>query len=99
MIILVFTLPETYALVVNFFFFIDESLICLSVSPIILAKKAQLLRKKTGDDRYYAPIEKEEDLPLLVQLNHIVARPFKVLFQEPMLIAVTLYMSVRASHR
>ncbi|KDQ11581.1 hypothetical protein BOTBODRAFT_35248 [Botryobasidium botryosum FD-172 SS1] len=60
--------------------------------PIILAQKAARMRKETGDDRYWAPIERVS-IHWKVRVSNILARPFKVLFQEPMLIAVTLYMS------
>lgn len=62
-----------------------------------MIKKAERLRKETGDSRYYAPMEKEEKLPLGKRIYEIVGRPFKILVQEPMLIAVTIYMSVRRS--
>jgi hypothetical protein len=54
-----------------------------SNSPIILLKKAQLKRKQTGDDRYYAPIEKEK-VPIKRRIEEVLGRPFKVLFREPM---------------
>lgn len=53
-------------------------------------------RKETGDNRYYAPMERNE-LGLAKRLEGILARPFKVLFLEPMLLIITLYMSVRPS--
>lgn len=28
------------------------------------------------------------------RIKHVLGRPFSILFQEPMLIAITLYMSV-----
>ena len=61
--------------------------------PILLVKKAQAKRKETGDERYYAPMEKIK-LPISKRLEKILGRPFKVLFAEPMLMAITLYMSV-----
>ena len=63
--------------------------------PVILKQKAERLRKETGDSRYYAPIEVEK-MSFGRRVNKILAQPFKVLFQEPILIALTLYMSVRA---
>lgn len=57
-------------------------------------KKARRLRLETGDDRYYAPLEKD-DFTFLQRVEHVVARPFRILFQEPMLLAITIYMSVR----
>ena len=64
--------------------------ICLpeTYAPVILKQKAERLRKETGDDRYYAPIELNK-MTFGRRLNKIVAQPFKVLFQEPILIALT----------
>lgn len=59
-----------------------------------MVKKAKALRLRTGDDKYYAPIERVEKKSLAKQIESTVARPFKVLFQEPMLIAIAVYMSV-----
>ncbi|KAG7099111.1 hypothetical protein E1B28_000984 [Marasmius oreades] len=60
--------------------------------PILLVQHAQKLRKETGDDRYYAPKEVTKKT-LGQQVEHVLLRPFKMLFQEPMLLAMTLYMS------
>lgn len=60
--------------------------------PILLVKKAVQRRKETGDERYYAPFERNK-LSFTKRLEHILARPFRILFREPMLIAITLYMS------
>lgn len=62
-------------------------------APLILKRKAQRKRDETGDDRYFAPIEARKRT--MVQLTEsILARPFKMLFYEPMLLAITIYMSV-----
>jgi MFS family permease len=61
--------------------------------PVLLAKKAQRLRKETGDERYYAPIE-VRNVPIGRRLYNILAMPFKILFLEPMLLAITIYQSV-----
>ncbi|KAJ6604532.1 MFS general substrate transporter [Mycena vulgaris] len=61
-------------------------------APILLVRNAKQKREVTGDPLFFAPLEKIE-LSLLERAEHILARPFKVLFQEPMLIALTLYMS------
>lgn len=61
-------------------------------SPVLLAKKAKEIRKRTGDERYHAAIESQK-MTLSQRLETILARPFKILFREPMLIALTLYMS------
>ncbi|CAE6450446.1 unnamed protein product [Rhizoctonia solani] len=60
--------------------------------PIILKKRAEKLRKSTGDDRYYSAIERE-NLHWTKRIENILGRPFIMFFQEPMLFAVTLYMS------
>ena len=70
------------------FFTVPETYI-----PYLLVKRAQKLRKETGDDRWWAPMEKKK-MTLAKRAEEIVARPFKIFFREPMLIAVTLYMSV-----
>lgn len=61
-------------------------------APIILKRKAARIRKETGDDKYKAPRD-------LVHLNaasflkSILLKPFAMLVMEPMLLAITLYMS------
>ncbi|KAL6299148.1 MFS general substrate transporter [Sparassis latifolia] len=61
-------------------------------APVILVRKARRRRKETRDDHYWAPLEKR-DMPLFQRVNSIVARPFIMLACEPMLLAVTVYMS------
>ena len=61
--------------------------------PTILARRAEKLRKETGDSRWWAALESEE-LPFAVKVKAILGRPFILLLTEPMLTAVTLYMSV-----
>lgn len=61
-------------------------------APVILAKRARELRKQTENEDYYAPMETQK-LSMTQRLENILARPFKVLFREPMLIAITVYMS------
>lgn len=60
--------------------------------PILLVRKAERLRKETGDSRYYAPMEKRQ-VSIAKRLEDILAKPFLILFREPMLIAITIYMS------
>ncbi|OAX40253.1 MFS general substrate transporter [Rhizopogon vinicolor AM-OR11-026] len=62
-------------------------------APIILLQKAKQLRLKTGDERYRAPLELIQKKQLRKRLEETLARPFKILVCEPMLIAVTIYMS------
>ncbi|OWZ29802.1 polyamine transporter 1 [Cryptococcus neoformans AD2-60a] len=61
-------------------------------APKILAQKAKRLRKDTQEERWYAPLERQ-DHSLKARLNDIVCKPFIILALEPMLQAVTLYMS------
>ncbi|KAI9462440.1 MFS general substrate transporter [Lactarius psammicola] len=72
---------------VGIFFTLPETF-----GPVLLARKAQRIRKETGDERYYAPVEVNK-LPVGRRLYGILAMPFKILFLEPMLIAITVYQS------
>lgn len=63
------------------------------LSPALLVRRAQKLRKETGDDRWWAPLERKK-LTVGQRIEETLARPFKIFFREPMLIAITLYMSV-----
>lgn len=65
------------------------------LSPVLLATKAHKLRQSTKDDRYYAPME-ANTLPLGQRVESTLSKPFKLLFLEPMMMATTLYMSVRS---
>ncbi|KAJ3764365.1 major facilitator superfamily domain-containing protein, partial [Lentinula raphanica] len=60
-------------------------------APIILVHKAQQ-RRKEGDTSCYAPMELTQET-VSQQIEHVLARPFRMLFQEPMLLAATIYMS------
>ncbi|KAJ7158296.1 major facilitator superfamily domain-containing protein [Mycena crocata] len=61
-------------------------------TPVLLVKAAIKKRKETGDERYMAPMEKIR-LPLGKRAENVLARPFRILFAEPMLLAITMYMS------
>ncbi|KAK1233026.1 hypothetical protein PQX77_003829 [Marasmius sp. AFHP31] len=60
--------------------------------PVLLVQRAKRLRKETGDDRYHAPMEVTKK-NLREQVENVLGRPFKMLVQEPMLAAITGYMS------
>ncbi|KZT54325.1 MFS general substrate transporter [Calocera cornea HHB12733] len=60
--------------------------------PMLLTKKAKAIRKRTGDSRYYSALERA-DAHWQARVSNILLRPFKVLFLEPMLIFITIYMS------
>ncbi|KAJ7487470.1 MFS general substrate transporter [Mycena galericulata] len=61
-------------------------------APIIYVRMAEKKRLETGDDAWKAPLE-ITTFSFLERAENVVARPFKVLFQEPMLLAITVYMS------
>ena len=60
--------------------------------PVLLRRKAQDLRKKTGDDRYWHPHESEK-----INLGNIVtkylSRPLRMLVTEPMITCIAIYAS------
>lgn len=62
-------------------------------APIVLLHKAKQLRLETGDNRYRAPLELIQEKQLHKRLKDSLTRPFRILICEPMLIAVTAYMS------
>ncbi|KAG6911527.1 hypothetical protein DXG01_011829 [Tephrocybe rancida] len=49
-------------------------------------------RKETQDDRFYAPMERDIVTPIQ-RAERVLARPFIIFIQEPMLIALTAYIS------
>lgn len=60
---------------------------------LILHWKASLLRKKTGDQRYRAPMEmKREGLGQRLKLS--VIRPFAMFYSELIIILVSLYLTI-----
>lgn len=62
-------------------------------APTLLVEKAKRLRKETGDPNYYAPLEKQPRVNFGKRVEVILAKPFTILFHEPMLIAMVTYMS------
>ncbi|KAF8317074.1 MFS general substrate transporter [Clavulina sp. PMI_390] len=61
-------------------------------APILLKNKAARKRKETGDERWFAPIEARK-LTLSQHANNIITKPALMFIKEPMLFAVTMYMS------
>lgn len=62
-------------------------------APILLSRRAKKLRKETGDARYVT--EKELDpRPFREQLRIFLIRPLQLLFLEPIVLLISLYMSV-----
>lgn len=60
-------------------------------APILLVHKAKKMRKETGEERWWAPLEKAEKSFGDVARD-VLFKPFKILALEPMLIAITVYM-------
>ncbi|EJF55857.1 MFS general substrate transporter [Dichomitus squalens LYAD-421 SS1] len=61
-------------------------------TPILLVRRAEKLRKESGESRYWAPMERRK-LAIGQHIKTVVGRPFVILAREPMLIAITVYMS------
>ncbi|KAL0569548.1 hypothetical protein V5O48_012411 [Marasmius crinis-equi] len=60
--------------------------------PVLLVQRAKRLRKETGDDRYHAPMELVKKT-IRERTENILGKPFRMLIEEPMLMAVTAYQS------
>jgi hypothetical protein len=72
----------------------DERLLtCLWLDPVLLKKKAQQLRKDTGDERWKAPIEKQKK-SIASTVGHALLRPFQLLIHEPMCLILDLYSAI-----
>jgi len=62
-------------------------------APTILSRRAQKIRKDTGDDKFVT--EQDLDLrPFSERLRIFLIRPFQLLFLEPIVLFISLYMSV-----
>ncbi len=60
---------------------------------MLLKKKAQKLRKETGDDRWKAALEKSPK-SILATLKFAAIRPFQILIYEPMALILDLYSAI-----
>ncbi|KIY73060.1 MFS general substrate transporter [Cylindrobasidium torrendii FP15055 ss-10] len=75
----------------SFTFLILFALLPETYGPTILYRRAQRLRKLTGNQRLYAQVERDaESKSIVAALNETLLRPF-VLLTEPMLFFVDLY--------
>jgi MFS family permease len=70
------------------FFVIPES-----YAPVLLARRAKKLRYETKNWALHAKAE-EEPVGIKVIVDKYLLRPFKMMFLEPILVLVTIYMSV-----
>jgi multidrug resistance protein len=62
-------------------------------APYILHKKAKMIRKQTGDNRYFANGEGEVDQPVWKKIVKTMARSFGMLFSQPIVQVLALYMA------
>lgn len=60
--------------------------------PVLLKRKAQRLRRETGDERWYHPHEDVRPNPREIVTKHFT-RPIKMLTTEPMVTCIALYAS------
>ncbi|KAK3292757.1 major facilitator superfamily domain-containing protein [Chaetomium fimeti] len=61
--------------------------------PVLLKRKAQKLRKTTGDDRWRAPLEKSTK-SVSKTVAYSLLRPFQILIFEPMAVVLNIYTAV-----
>ncbi|GMM34481.1 Yhk8 protein [Saccharomycopsis crataegensis] len=80
-----------------YFMLIFTGCMCVAVStipetykPYLLKLKAQRMCQETGDDRYYAPLDKVPN-SLLDTIVLSCRRPFGVLFLDPMMFTLCFY--------
>lgn len=60
-------------------------------APKLLEQKAKKLRQETGNDKLYAEFSNNQKL--VKKLEHSLARPFRLLFTQPIIICLALYMA------
>jgi len=79
-------------------FFLTVIAVPETYAPVLLVKKARIVREETGDERFTAALEREarENTDWRVRLRVVLGRPFKILFLEPLLMVLTLYTAVRS---
>jgi MFS family permease len=61
-------------------------------APVLLKRKAQRLRKETGNEALYHPQERIKISPKTIITKHF-SRPLRMLITEPMVIAIAFYAS------
>lgn len=61
--------------------------------PVLLRNKARKLRKETGNDQWYAPIEKM-DRSISQTILRSIYRPFLLLTLEPMCLNLCIYSAI-----
>jgi multidrug resistance protein len=62
-------------------------------APTLLSRRAKKIRKETGDESFVT--EQDLDLrPFIERLRLFLIRPFQLLFLEPIVLFISVYMSV-----
>jgi multidrug resistance protein len=88
--------PETYRELAASLLALVELKVLLTfgpADPVLLKKKAQKIRKETGDDRWKAPMEKTKK-SIARTVGYALLRPFQLLIFEPMCLILDLYTAV-----
>lgn len=65
-----------------------------TLAPVLLRRKAAKLRKDTGDDKYRT-LEELEKKPFAQTIKIALIRPFIMIFTEPIIIFMSICMSIR----
>jgi len=76
----------------GFCFLIIAATIPETYGPKLLQVKAARLRKRTGEEMWWAPLDRAETA-FKDRVKDVCVKPFKLLVLEPILQAMTLYMS------
>lgn len=63
-----------------------------TLAPVLLRKKAEKLRKATGDDKYRT-LEELEKKPLYESIKIALVRPLVMMFTEPIIIFMSFYLA------
>ncbi|KAK3333946.1 major facilitator superfamily domain-containing protein [Cercophora scortea] len=61
--------------------------------PVLLKRKAEKVRKETGDDRWKAPMEKTSK-SVTRTVAYSLLRPFQLLIMEPMCLILDIYSAI-----
>ena len=86
-----------YTLIIWAFCLFSALFLCVpeTYHPVLLQKKAQRLRRETGDARWQAPLEKANaNKSMANAIGHALLRPFQLLRYEPMCLALDLYSAI-----
>lgn len=74
------------AIQISGLFFLQETW-----APKLLEQKVKKLKKETGNEKLYAEVLKKETF--IHKMEHSLVRPFRLLFTQPIVIALAVYMA------